>query len=294
MNLHYKQEVTVGGLVIVGVTLFVVGGMWLGGSSFKREVFHHARFTNVGKLQAGSFVKISGVQVGRVRKLDLVSPGNVLVSFSLSPTVVPKKDARASILESLAFSEATLVVEPGIAPDPLPVDGVIPGFQEPGLLSKVDPLLARADSAMQGVQAVVNKRTADDLHKTLAAMQRLLEVYSNTKAGPTAELTSTMHTLQRLSNRLDSTLAATPLSTTLRRADTLMQHLSTLSTQFTTTGAQLDTVLRHVNGGVGTLGKFATDTGFYGDARSVAKSLQEFLDDIKKHPGKITIQVKVF
>jgi hypothetical protein len=34
MDLHYKREVTVGALVIVGLVIFVAGTMWLRGKTF--------------------------------------------------------------------------------------------------------------------------------------------------------------------------------------------------------------------------------------------------------------------
>jgi hypothetical protein len=34
MDLHYKREVTVGALVLLGLAVFLSGTMWLGGRSF--------------------------------------------------------------------------------------------------------------------------------------------------------------------------------------------------------------------------------------------------------------------
>ena len=42
------------------------------------------------------------------------------------------------------------------------------------------------------------------------------------------------------------------------------------------------------------VGKFATDSGLYYDLRDVSKSLKELLDEIKKHPGKVGVTVKLF
>ncbi len=41
-----------------------------------------------------------------------------------------------------------------------------------------------------------------------------------------------------------------------------------------------------MNQGRGTLGKFATDTGFYTDIRKLSQSMQQLLDELKKHPGR--------
>ena len=61
MDLHYKQEVTVGTLVLLGVLLFVGGSMWLGGKTFSRAPKVHVQFEDAGTLKRGSPVKVSGV-----------------------------------------------------------------------------------------------------------------------------------------------------------------------------------------------------------------------------------------
>jgi hypothetical protein len=67
-----------------------------------------------------------------------------------------------------------------------------------------------------------------------------------------------------------------------------------MTAQFTTTGARLDTLLTNLNKGQGTLGKLATDTGLYHDARGASQSLKALLDTLQKKPGKLTVQVKIF
>src|SRR5882672_4635848 len=113
MDLHYKREVAVGGLVILGIAVFVVGTTWLGGRSFKSEKLYQARFEKIGTLQEGSAVKISGYTVGRIRKVELKSMGNVVVSFSLIHSVTLKADAKAVDEEPLAFGDAWMTLNPG-------------------------------------------------------------------------------------------------------------------------------------------------------------------------------------
>ena len=49
-----------------------------------------------------------------------------------------------------------------------------------------------------------------------------------------------------------------------------------------------------INRGEGTLGKLMTDTTMYVQLRELSASLKAFVDDLKKNPGKIPIQVKIF
>ena len=85
-----------------------------------------------------------------------------------------------------------------------------------------------------------------------------------------------------------------PLQSAISNADTLTRNLSAMSIQLKNAGSRLDTLLAGINAGQGTLGKFATDSGLYYDMRAVSQSLKNLIDELNKHPGKVTVQVKMF
>jgi phospholipid/cholesterol/gamma-HCH transport system substrate-binding protein len=303
MDLSYKREVTVGSLVILAIVLFVVGTSWLSGKSIgaNEDEFWKIQFKTAGNLKASSVVKISGVPVGKVERIQLADVGKVIVSVTLPDRLVPMVDASAKIVAVGFVGDAAVEFDPGTAPQPLSRQRVIIGGLEGGITDVALTLADRADSVLLGAQHIVNKRTADELYATLTALQgtlkaaeRTMGVYGDPNKGPTAQLTKTMATLERLTARLDSTLANPALSRTLNRADTLTANLASMTSQLTSTGARLDTLLLGMNQGRGTLGKFATDTGFYQDIRKLSQSMQELLDELKKHPGKIPVTVKLF
>jgi phospholipid/cholesterol/gamma-HCH transport system substrate-binding protein len=303
MDLSYKREVTVGSLVILAVVLFVVGTSWLSGRSITadEDEFWKIQFKSAGNLKASSVVRISGVPVGNVERVELLDVGKVLVMVTLPDRIVPRVDASAQIVAVGFVGDAAIELNPGQAPQRLSRDRVILGTQAAGLSDMAQTLGDRADSVLLGAQQIVNKRTADELYATLTALQstlkaaeRTMRVYGDAENGPTGQITKTLASLESLATRLDSTLADPALSRTLQRADTLTGNLATMTAQFSSTGARLDTLLANLNEGRGTMGKFATDTGLYTDLRAVSQSLKEFLDDLKKHPGKIPVTVEIF
>jgi len=303
MDLSYKQEVTVGGLVILAIVLFVVGSSWLSGRTITadEDEFWKIQFKTAGNLKSSSVVRISGVPVGKVERIKLADVGKVIVMVTLPDKIVPKVDATAKIVAVGFVGDAAIEFDPGSSPQPLSRQRVIIGSQEGGLSDLAQTLGDRADSVLLGAQQIVNKRTADELYATLTALQgtlkaaeRTMGVYGDPNKGPTAQLTRTMASLEQLTTRLDSTLANPALSRTLNRADTLTGNLASMTAQLTSTGARLDTLLLGMNQGRGTLGKLATDTGFYQDIRKLSQSMQELLDELKKHPGKIPVTVKIF
>ena len=302
MDLH-KREVTVGSLVILAVVLFVVGTSWLSGRSITadEDEFWRIQFGTAGNLKASSVVRISGVPVGKVERIRLLDVGKVLVMVTLPDNIVPRLDASAQIVAVGFVGDAAIEFNPGKLPQRLTRDRVIIGSQAGGLSDLAQTLGDRADSVLLGAQHIVNKRTADELYATLSALQgtlkaaeRTMRVYGNPDEGPTAQLTRTLGTLEQLSARLDSTVANPALARTLNRTDTLTGNLAGMTAQLTSTGARLDTLLLNLNQGRGTLGKFTTDTGFYSDIRQLSQSMKELLDELKKHPGKVPVTVKLF
>jgi phospholipid/cholesterol/gamma-HCH transport system substrate-binding protein len=294
MDLHYKQEITVGTLVLAGVALFIMGTMWLGGRKFGHTPSVSIAFPDAGTLKRGSPVKVSGVQLGTVQEIDYQDYGKVLVRVELDPRVHPKRDASAVLSSIGLVGDAVIKLNPGSAPEPLPADSAIVGTVERGFMALGDVISAKANSLMTNLSEFTNKQLAADLSRTLAAIQRMADLYSNPKVGPSAELQRTLVEVQRMGNRLDSTLNEVKVSGSLAHADSLMSSLTRLSTDVRSATARVDTLVARVNRGEGTLGRFATDTAFYGNAQRALKAIQEFVDDLRKHPGKLGITVRVF
>jgi phospholipid/cholesterol/gamma-HCH transport system substrate-binding protein len=303
MDLSYKREATVGTVIIAAIVLFVLGTTWLSGRSVggSSEDFWKIQFRDAGNLKTSSAVRISGVPVGKVEKIQLVEAGKVLISISLPEKITPKVDASAKIVPIGFVGDAVVEFDPGDAPVSLTRNKIILGSQALGLADRAQVLSDRADSILLGAQAIVNQKTADQLRSTLTtleatlrAAQRTMAMYADSSRGPTAELTKTLASFRQLSTRLDSALAHPALGRTLSRTDTLTSNLAAMTAQLRSTGERLDTLLAGVNRGQGTLGKLTTDSGFYYDIRDLSHSMRELLDELKKHPGKVPVTIKLF
>jgi len=298
MDLRYSREATVGAIVIVAIVVFVFGTMWLSGRSVGSENAVRMQFENVSGLKRASPVRVSGVNVGKVEKIEFVDVGKVLVIASLPPKIRPRVDASAKIVSVTLVGDYAVDFDPGRSGEPLPPGRVILGTQDLGLSGKATALAERADSILLGAQAVVNERTAAQLRSTLTALegtlkaaQRTMQIYGDPDQGPTAELTKTMAAFRQLGTRLDSTLASPAFS---RRTDSITANLAAMTSQFAAAGARLDTLLAGMNRGQGTLGKFVTDSGLYYDIRGLTQGMKKLLDELAKHPGKVPVTVKIF
>jgi phospholipid/cholesterol/gamma-HCH transport system substrate-binding protein len=294
MDFRYSREVIVGAIVTVAILVFIFGTMWLSGRSVSSKNVVRIQFPNVSGLKRASPVRVSGVNVGKVERIEFVDVGKVLVVASLPPKIRPRVDAQAKIVSVTLVGDYAVDFDPGRAAEFLSSGKVILGSQDLGLSGRALELSDRADSVMIGAQAIVNKETAVQLRSTLSALEgtlrateRTMRILSDSSRGPTAELTRTMAAFRQLSIRLDSTLAHPALARTLNHTDTLTGNLAAVTARF-------DSTLAAINRGQGTLGKFATDSGLYHDVRELSQSMKELLDELKKHPGKVPVTIKLF
>lgn len=294
MDLHYKQEVTVGALVLLGALLFVGGTMWLGGKSFSRSEGVHVAFADAGTLKRGSPVKVSGVTLGKVSNIEYQGYGKVMVTLDLDARVQPKQDASAALATIGLVADAVIHFNPGASAQPLAPDAVIQGAVEKGFMDMGGELGGQARQLLNGLNEIKFKELSDNLSKTLASFQHLSATYADTRNGPMSEVAGTMRQLQAVGARVDSVLASAKLEQTTHTADSLMSNLSALSVDARSTAKQLNDLLGKINRNEGSLGKLMSDTTLYANAHRLVKSLQELADEIKKNPGKLGITVKVF
>ena len=291
MDLTVKQEVSVGALVIVGATLVVALLFWLtdkdvGGKGVPVEIL----FVNAAGIDAGDPVWVSGVKKGRVQAVKLQSVGKVRVTLNVDADVAPRLDA-AAFVASLDFLGNKIVdYQPGERAEPLPEGTIIIGTQKGELAEMAGGLATRVDELIGNATALVSNQLAADVHNTLVATQRALDVLAKAGSGPLiAQTTSTLAATERTMARLDSLLG----SAGGKRVDTITANLARLTNNLGSATASLDTLLGTANNGQGTLGRLAHDTTLYKNLNETLTALTALLNDLKERPGRY-LTVKVF
>ena len=119
----------------------------------------------------------------------------------------------------------------------------IEGTTEVGLFDKGAVLADQATIAMTSLNKMLDTALVVELRQTLAASQRLLSYYGDSKNGPTAEVNATMRALQTTSARLDSTLAGVDAPALQARLDTTMRPAGNLSDRLAAPSTRVDTML---------------------------------------------------
>jgi len=296
MDTTYKQEVGVGAFVLLGFAVFVALLLWLTGRSVGGE---GARipvvFTTVAGLKNGDPVIVSGVRVGRVEGVHLERSGKVIVTLSVSPDVRPRVDASAAIAALDLLGAKFIDYLPGVRPEPLPRDQPLVGTQKQELVDMASGVANRANELLGNANTFVSPQLSQDLHSTLVAMQRAMNLLADAPDGAfVKQATRTLAATERTMQRVDSLLG----SSTGKHLDSLSANLATLTNHLGSATVAIDTLLRRMNRGEGTLGKLASDSTLYTDLHALSVSLTALLTDLKEHPDKYMkpgiIRVKLF
>ncbi|HKW39603.1 MAG TPA: MlaD family protein [Gemmatimonadales bacterium] len=296
MDLTYKQEVTVGALVLVGFVVFTGFMFWLTGRSIvSKSVAVPVVFKNVSGLKEGDPVRVSGVKKGRVGPVRLQRVGRVTVVLELDPEVRPHKGARATVASADFLGAKYVDYDPGASDTLLAAGEVIQGLTEEQFADVAQGAAKSAQELIANVNKGLNPgQLASDIHNTLLATQRGMNALTQATNGPAIQQTqATLKSLESVMSRLDTLLGNANAVNTGKRLDTLSTNLTQLTGRLSDATGSLKGLLDKMDRGEGTLGKVARDTMLYNNLNATLKSLSDLLTDLKERPGRY-LTVKVF
>ena len=168
---------------------------------FQRELTYQAEFTNVTGLEEGDFVRIAGVEVGKVKKITVTPKATALVEFYTDDTVVLTQGTRAGVRWENLIGDRYMSLEEGAGGptklhvgETIPTDRTEPSLDLDALLGGFRPLFRALDpeqvnalsgqlvQALQGEGATINSFLAQaaTVTSTLADRDELIgEVITN-------------------------------------------------------------------------------------------------------------------
>ncbi|WP_370333688.1 MCE family protein [Mycolicibacterium hippocampi] len=140
--------------VFVAVCLFFTGAMFTIFAQLRVQQtnVYNAVFTNVSGLEQGQFVRIAGVEVGKVQHLRLQRDASVKVQFSADKSVVLTEGSRAVIRYSdlvggryVALEEGTGATAPLHPGQTIPASKTSPALDLDALIGGFRPLFRALD-----------------------------------------------------------------------------------------------------------------------------------------------------
>jgi phospholipid/cholesterol/gamma-HCH transport system substrate-binding protein len=138
-------------IVVCSFLSFVLFAVF-GELRFSRATAYSAVFSTVSGLQEGQFVRIAGVEVGKVDSLDVQPDNTVRVGFSIDPSVVLTEGTRAVIHYDDLLGGRYMALEQGVGSvkryrpgDTIPLANTSPALDLDALIGGFRPLFRALD-----------------------------------------------------------------------------------------------------------------------------------------------------
>ncbi len=292
-------EWKVGLVILIAIALLTYGIIWIKGARFGRKTYPAAVvFPNVGSLSVGDQVSVSGVQKGKVQKIDL-HKGDVLVNFSLEKDVVLKQDARFTVMNIGLMGERFVSVETGKSDTLLALQPYPHGYYDTGIPEVMGMMGRMMDEVRQLVEALrgsigspgyLNKLTSivDQAEETSRRVNRLLAKNEDKVTAAFDDLSRAAHQLKtviaRNAGAVDSVV--TNLHSASQKITPLVDGMDSLRFSFKKIADQIENQQ-------GTLGKLINDRTLYEQMRKTARDLDSLVLDIKRNPRRY-LTIKIF
>lgn len=254
-------------IVIAAVLILETLGSF---DNFRRGKVVHAYFNGAQELKVGDRVKLAGVPVGHVEKIDLTD-SKVRVTLKLKADTQLRRDCKATIQFAGLMGQNFVALSFGSPDAPLLADGEeLPTTEQPDL----NDLMARLETAASGIDAMARNFSAENI---LGPVNELVKQNSS-------NVTATVANLRTISTQIaegrgtigklvmDDTLYTTALSTV---------------TNLQSTATDLRAVIADAKGGKGTLGLLLTDDKLYHEATASMTNLREILEKVNRGDGTV-------
>jgi phospholipid/cholesterol/gamma-HCH transport system substrate-binding protein len=287
-----RDEVTVGILLTVAVIVLITGTLWLVRGGLRRGYMLHTQFPWGQNLKQGQAVMLAGVTVGYVDDVRLNYSGVLDVDLTIQNKFRIPRNATSEVYPIGIFGDVAVALRPtGPSTVYFQPGDTIPSRPTSG---GIDALEARADTITATLGRITRAIETDlvqtgalrDIRTTISSVNRLSGQIQVMVAEQNRNMSATLGSLRRAvdSAQIQSTLAS--FRATSASADSLMQRLSSNTTQ-------LQAIMARLERGEGTAGKLLTDTLLYRDVRSLLTDIDSLVTDFKANPKKY-INVRIF
>ena len=284
-----RDEVLVGLLLTVALLVGVAGTIWLVRGGLSRGYPLHAVFRWGANLKVGQAVRLAGVQVGTVGRVELAENGTLLVDLSIERGRRVPRNARAVVQAVGIFGDAEVAFlatpanayyAPG---DTVPAGTPAPGIAE--LTAKGDTVATTAVRLSREFERqLVDSGGIGDLRRTLAQTNALVAQLGAVAAQQNRELSRTQASLRRALAAVDPA----KVDSTLSNVRTTSANAAALTDSLRLTASRLNATLGRLERGEGTAGKLLSDTLLYADVRRLVGRFDSLATDIQRNPRKYT------
>ncbi len=285
-------EVRVGIAVVLAAIILITGIIWIGEFRLSRKWDRYiVYFNDVGGLEAGDPVTVSGVEKGEVGSVSL-DGGRVRTELLIEEDIKLHKDCNIEIRSIGLMGEKFVAVSPGSSGKVLAPGSVIEGRYTPGLgevVADVGEMLEGARKTMDTLKDLLSTGTgkgtlAQSIGRLDKAAQELLALLRENRN----DIRETARNMKRITGEVGDLVAD-------GRQDMLVavNRFASAATRLDSLTRKLDTIVANLEKGEGTLGMLINRPDIHQDLERTLNSINDLITDIKEHPERY-FRVEIF
>ncbi|MEN8745332.1 MAG: MlaD family protein [Polaribacter sp.] len=254
-------------------------------------------YSNIAGLSKSSLVTINGLKVGKVDKIlfnpDPTKRGSLIVLFSMDDAFEFSKKSIVKIYSPSPLGGSNLAIIPDYTGENAVSGDVLQGEIESSLFTSIgerlDPIqtklehvIVSADTLFKNINDILDQRTIQSVKNSVRTLEQSLVDVRTTIQGLNGIMDATSEDLKetmRYSRNFAENLSN--VSDTLVNAD-----LGKIMREAEVTLLTVNSLLKGIDEGKGSLGKFVNDNAMYDNLTNVSKELEQLLREMKLNPKR--------
>lgn len=290
------KEIKAALFVLLGTFSFLIGFNFLNGTSlFKSEKNLYAIYDQVEGLQTGTNVTVNGLSVGKVSSIDFfLNTNKILVKFTVRNDLNFSKNSIAEIYEAGLIGGKSIAIIPVLdGKKPLISGDTLVSRTKPGLTDvvgseiaplqkKLEQVLINADTLISSLNTVLDDQAQQGLNKALSEVSHTVSNLNAISSSISKILVSQDSNINQTINNLSQASAnINQISDSLIKTD-----LKGMVNKFENTVTSLNSILKSIESGEGTIGKLMKDEDLYNNLEASTKEVELLIKDLKEHPKR--------
>jgi phospholipid/cholesterol/gamma-HCH transport system substrate-binding protein len=274
-----NQETKVGLFLIAAVAVIASSAVFLGNIRlFKNTDRFYVTFQNVEALPPKAAVKIAGVEVGSVKRVEL-EEGEAKVTLDVEPEITIYKDARAKVGSTGIIGTKFIELNPGTpAAGELEPDSTIRGDEGGGLTQmaeKLSRLFERHDKYGDAIE---------NLQESIAHIRNVTRALDVAIGNHASEMEEIVLNVKEITESAKVFTAHIEEITTENKED-----VKVALEKFRSVGEKLDVLMTKIHEGKGVMGALVSDEKAGQEVREAVTSIKDTAASAKKVLGRFTV-----
>ena len=294
-----SKELKTGIVSVIIIVAFIWGFNFMKGQDIFRantRVFK-VEYKNVGGLTTASMVTINGLNVGKVKDIYFnpkpEKRGELVVEFIVDTEFEFSKKSIVKISSPNPLSNSNLAIIPNYEGEPAVSGDYLSGEMESGLFTSIgerlDPIqqklervLVDSDTLFTKINKILDENSIRSMKNTIAGLELTINEVRATLVNvnsvldsSTVDIKNTLANANKISgdlSKVTDTLANARLGDVIRKTEMTLNSLNSM--------------LKNIENGKGTIGKLMTDEQMYTNLTNATKEMEELLREMKLNPKR--------